>query len=57
MYPEEFRRLICPVYGDSHERKVNYNKSAWEPTEEEVSPPRETEWLGRFTRKGSYVKS
>lgn len=29
MCPEGFHSLICLVYGDSQERKVNYNKSAW----------------------------
>lgn len=52
MCPEEFHSLICLVYGDSHERKVNYNKSSWEPADKEVSPSREMEWLGRFMKEG-----
>lgn len=52
MYPEEFHSLVCLVYGESHERKINYNKSTWELTEKGESPSGEMEWLGRFTKEG-----
>lgn len=51
MYTELFHSLMCLGYGDSQVRKINYDKSTWEPTEKGESPSRKMEWLGRLTKK------
>lgn len=55
MYPQGFHSLICLVYGDSHERKINYNKSAWKPTEKRVSHQGKCSVWEDLQRKGPYI--